>query len=327
MKPLELEALDALQEGRESTLLLLEMIHDDSVRKYIPKDAAFTETELIEALKNLEGLGLVALFKGVGYGTGPRDDGGVAEYRQGRKEVFWWELTLAGRTQAQGKVPSPEIRKDLGVPPRRPRAEGNQNLSESLVGFDARTKDAESVAAWDADRRNRFLLRTGVGRPLSVDVLVWPSILRPRTSINDLIAQARRGISGLETELSTVHKRLLKQEPPDPPSIVAVTLEDAGLSPSEADSVRSGVKSVFFDKPSAWRQLGYDVADASLLSGLSNCGYDDTEAAALREEWAQHINESHLIIDAQRAALFRKLCNERVPEHAPFFVFGIYLVS
>jgi hypothetical protein len=75
------------------------------------------------------------------------------------------------------------------------------------------------------------------------------------------------------------------------------------------------------------RLLGYDVADDVFLSGLSNCGYTDDEKSALRPKWAPHLNKYHLFDDANIAYEFKTIADARVCEHAPFFVFGIYLLS
>lgn len=76
-----------------------------------------------------------------------------------------------------------------------------------------------------------------------------------------------------------------------------------------------------------WRLLGFDVADAGLTSGLSNCGYPQTELATLRTTWASDLNEHHLFTEVERALAFRDVTNRRVPEHAPFSVYALYMVS
>jgi len=43
------------------------------------------------------------------------------------------------------------------------------------MGFDAREMTSPA-RAWHADRRELYLLRPEVERPLSVDALVWPSV-------------------------------------------------------------------------------------------------------------------------------------------------------
>jgi hypothetical protein len=68
------------------------------------------------------------------------------------------------------------------------------------------------------------------------------------------------------------------------------------------------------------------VSDGFLLSGLSNCGYVGSEDRALRERWEADVNEHGLFSEAGPARRFADETNVRVPEHAPFFPFGIYLV-
>jgi hypothetical protein len=70
--------------------------------------------------------------------------------------------------------------------------------------------------------------------------------------------------------------------------------------------------------------LGYDVADYDLLSGLTNCGYAPEEAASLAPVWAPLLNEWHLFGNPGDATAFAAVAEERVPEHAPFFAYGIY---
>jgi hypothetical protein len=57
-----------------------------------------------------------------------------------------------------------------------PNAVRGAGFSEILLGFDARRVSGEVASPWDADRCARFLLRRRVRFPLSVDVLVWPSL-------------------------------------------------------------------------------------------------------------------------------------------------------
>ncbi|HEY2018057.1 MAG TPA: hypothetical protein VGH38_31345, partial [Bryobacteraceae bacterium] len=77
----------------------------------------------------------------------------------------------------------------------------------------------------------------------------------------------------------------------------------------------------------AWRFLGFDITDGSFLSGLSDCGYRDDEHDGLAEVWAGRLNRYHLFDDLDYAFQFRALTNRRVPEHAPFFVIGLWLIA
>ncbi len=78
----------------------------------------------------------------------------------------------------------------------------------------------------------------------------------------------------------------------------------------------------------SWQFLGYDVSDLWCMSGLMNMGfvsgYDGAEA--LRAKWGPHLNASHLFDDPVPAEEFKNFSNQRVKEHAPFYVIGIWRV-
>ena len=42
--------------------------------------------------------------------------------------------------------------------------------------------------------------------------------------------------------------------------------------------------------------------------------------------WGPRLNEHHLFKNAESAFAFRLVTNRRVPEHAPFFVYGLWLI-
>jgi hypothetical protein len=69
------------------------------------------------------------------------------------------------------------------------------------------------------------------------------------------------------------------------------------------------------------------MADAGFCSGLSDCGYRPHEAIPIRERFATELNDFHLFIDQVVAEEFRSLTDRRVAEHAPFYVFGLYILN
>ena len=93
-------------------------------------------------------------------------------------------------------------------------------------------------------------------------------------------------------------------------------LEDDAQMPEGAGPARSG--------SAGYDLLGYDVADYYLMSGLANCGYSPEEAASLAPAWAPLLNEWHLFDNPADATAFAAVTAKRVPEHAPFFAYGIY---
>ncbi|HLZ60671.1 MAG TPA: hypothetical protein VKR06_27305, partial [Ktedonosporobacter sp.] len=72
-----------------------------------------------------------------------------------------------------------------------------------------------------------------------------------------------------------------------------------------------------------WTFLGYDVADEGFISGLSDCGYEASEQR-LRIGWRPYLNDWHLFTKKDQAIKFKKMTDQRVPEHAPFQVYGLY---
>jgi hypothetical protein len=70
--------------------------------------------------------------------------------------------------------------------------------------------------------------------------------------------------------------------------------------------------------------LGYDVADAGRISGLANCGYTEEEIGALATVWGTRLNLFGLLATLADAVAFRRVCDERVPEHAPFWVYALW---
>lgn len=191
-----------------------------------------------------------------------------------------------------------------------------------LIGFDVR-QDCPDVPAWDEERRQRFLLRQDVDKPLSIDASVWPSafdmqerVERPQWTgyVQDLwedLGSLASAAADLGMALRYAAFEVLE---PD----VAV--------PSEL-SWRERVLSV---NPASLQHLnaefvGYDVADYYLLSGLVNCAFTEEERQAAAR-WLPHLNHRHLFASHEPALAFKREADNRVPEHAPFFVFGLWLL-
>jgi hypothetical protein len=212
--------------------------------------------------------------------------------------------------------------------------------AEWLLGYDARAEASGLTGLWPVGRRELFLLRADVAMPLSVDTLVWPSVFdtgqgiglprpeRERLHLAGMSKPAYTGVNaGLWEDLAALRRYLGEHSREvGPHRIIAVSRwsgSGAGLAAVGLDLARTSPQ-----RPdSQWRRLGYDVADGSLLSGLSNCGYRPEEAAPLRAQWAARLNDAHLFDDPNEAGRFCAVADARVPEHAPFFVYGLHLVE
>jgi len=192
------------------------------------------------------------------------------------------------------------------------------HVEEALLGFDAREV---SLPPWDASRRDLYLLRRDVQKPLSVDSTVWPSLFPVD------LPEWRGPNQGLWDDLSRLRASLGQRSSQAHWTVAVSWVSIDGFSkPSpSAGPYREPMTPPAIDP--AWRRLGFDVADAGLTSGLTNCGYLQTEVAGLRASWASDLNEHHLFTDVAKAFAFRDLTDRRVPEHAPFFAYALWLVE
>lgn len=207
-----------------------------------------------------------------------------------------------------------------------------QGVEEALLGFDAREGFLEPGGLWSPERRGDFLLREDVQKPLSVDTAVWPSLFgeglpdseRTRLGLDAMSLPGWRGPNqGLWDSLPRMRSAL--------GPLAAEAHETVAISWVSADGFSKPLASFgpYREKmePEAirtdWTLLGFDVADAGLISGLSNCGYTRAEIAGLRAAWASTLNAHHLFDDVEKALAFREMTDRRVPEHAPFFVYAL----
>jgi hypothetical protein len=176
---------------------------------------------------------------------------------------------------------------------------------EETIGYDLRSIVPDP--SWTVDRRTSYLLRRDVASVRSVDTLVWerpPGLPRPLVpeglwpNLSDLFAAA-----GALDRAGVVAVRITAfgEDEPTPES-----LDPIGPAAERYDL------------------LGYDVADYWQLSGLTNCGYSPEEAASLAPVWAPRLNQWHLFDDPDDAEAYADVTEKRVPEHAPFYAYGIY---
>jgi hypothetical protein len=196
---------------------------------------------------------------------------------------------------------------------------GVRRLGEHLLGFSARTHEGRYDEDWPQARRDLYLLRLDLERPLSTDSAVWPAVPgKPPSG-----PPWHRSVN-VWNDL-----RELRQSPLFPPAsdLVAITLvletlkEDEQAEWQDIDSL-----DVTVDLPASSTRLGYDISDRALLSGLSNCGYSIDDAHQLRPIWGPRLNRYHLFSQPADAVAFKELTDRRVPEHAPFYGYGLYRV-
>lgn len=217
------------------------------------------------------------------------------------------------------------------------------NIDEKLIGFDARRMWLDADVHWGSDRRAHYLLRQDTNPILSTDDFVWPSVFEthqmpgaPEPELDGL------GLSGPERpawigpniplweDLDQLRIHLVSKDSEirRPYWIIAVTCL---AQPRVASRLTLGP---YFGQTNpyvcneAWTFLGHDVSDGSLTSGLTNCGdprKDRMDRAA--KQWSRHLNQYHLFTSLQPADEYREYSDGRVQEHAPFAVYGLYLIE
>lgn len=202
-----------------------------------------------------------------------------------------------------------------------------------LLGFDARE---QFLDGWSEARRKRYLIVRDVRKPYSVDVLVWPSVFGDgMTRDQELEAGSRlrtasvcRGPNAPLWEDLEAVRGALAGVPAQEYTLIAVSEVRVDMLVEQARDY-SGMEPAA--RPTSlnaqWDLLGYDVADRSLFSGLMDSSYAPTDLPGLSRRWAARLNAHHLFSELGDARIFAAEAVQRVPEHAPFLVFALHLVT
>lgn len=196
--------------------------------------------------------------------------------------------------------------------------------NDLLLGFDAREMWLDLKEDWPEGDRLRFFLRQDVIKHLSVDTMIWDSVFQIDTSLSK--PKWIGPIQSLWDNLPTLQTHVYQNEA-KPYWIIAVTLRSDLCDSEELEIWKLRAVHIHPAIPDeTWELLGYDVADEWLLSGLTNCGFDEMteDVEAIRKKYISTLNAYHLFDTLEPAVEFMALSDERVPEHAPFFVFGVW---
>jgi hypothetical protein len=181
---------------------------------------------------------------------------------------------------------------------------------EVLLGFDARRIER---SGYREKLPIDYRLRTEVEDILSVDTMVWPSAVLDAPSWIGPNAPFWEDLDRLRSAPLSSGANW----------IIAAAWRSLGQEATKYGPYPEPTRPGRIDP--AWTFLGFDIADPG-ISGLSNCGYGQ-ERQVLATEWGPHLNRYHLFEDLDRAFAFRAITNARVPEHAPFFVIGLWLIA
>lgn len=200
------------------------------------------------------------------------------------------------------------------------------SVPDLLLGYDAREAWLNFQDTWSAERRQSHLLRQEIVKPLSVDSDVWPSVfeLVPRLTRPDWTGYVQYLWSDLQALTRVVGTGASREA--EQVSCIAVELVSSTTSGTMLAVWQDRVQAVAPPRLAELnrRLAGYDVADYFLLSGLTNCGSPQWTDPQV---WSSVLNQYHLFQDADTAVGFKAEADKHVPEHAPFFVFALWLIE
>jgi hypothetical protein len=212
--------------------------------------------------------------------------------------------------------------------------------TECLVGFDARVVSRSFESEWPRKRCDTYLFKEPGGVPLSADPSVLPTVFDSGSSsfvaghvpdksrwggmdMPDWIGISSPLWSNLEELQDYVHAHTTPSR-----HVYFIALSKV-RTPSLPDlptwPYLQEVAPKCINK--RWSLLGYDVlGTSSLVSGLTNCSYTSAERAEAMTLWGRYINEHHLFRSIKRGVMCVEWTNRRIPEHAPFWLCGLYRV-
>jgi hypothetical protein len=211
-------------------------------------------------------------------------------------------------------------------------------FDEILLGFDAREMSLTGSLGLGpgGGRPTSFLLRQDLDDVLSADTMVWPSIFKTAVSMecgSDLPLPDWIGTNApFWEDLNALRNAIPHGYSHEHPFWLIAATWHADLGFEKEERLEKKVLGPYVARTTpehrdgAWAFLGFDITDSG-ISGLSNCGYDDAERDGLATEWAHQLNRYHLFDSLEHAFEFRTMTNVRVPEHAPFFVIGLWLIA
>lgn len=211
-------------------------------------------------------------------------------------------------------------------------------LESRLLGFDIRRPAKDYVSTlWSQGRRERYLLEPGIEWPLSVDNLAWPSLFKysepvPPVAVLQQLAtissEPESTENGLWLDLSRMREFYNRAGGAHRGIEIGIELvASSGLRSDQFGSPLLDRNPVPSKLPERAVPLGFDVADAALVSALSNCSYKPEEKDQLHVHWSKKLNEHGLFQSLNDAIEFRSISETRVPQHAPFWVYRLYRLN
>ena len=198
---------------------------------------------------------------------------------------------------------------------------------QKILGYQLRVSLSNLKCLWTPNRQAQYLLNTGVIWPLSVDTAVWPNE-KDEYLLSQIFYDHDTIPNGLN--LFDIHKNnnsFAFNNKKNKPIVVAISfLHDNAEYLIEQHKINlSAIKEK--QKYKLLHFIGFDVCNTWLLSGLMNCGIRGPNHEMLRNVFGQSLNRYGLFDDIDKAAHFSIEISKIIPEHAPFFPSGLFVLS
>lgn len=200
-----------------------------------------------------------------------------------------------------------------------------------IIGFDTREMYMSYDQTWSETEKEHFLLRKYINKPLSTFRKVWSSIFIDRVSSEMM---GLLNVFGLWVSLAEMRDYYSNIINPIPKNVWEIAISKQDVEGNQTLRTQSswslGDSFIPQCEPShidpRWLLLGYDVSDDSLWSMLY-ADHGTEEFPNIRQLWSRHLNQHHLFSEINYAIDFAKFANQVDSGHAPFSVYGLYLIQ
>lgn len=202
-------------------------------------------------------------------------------------------------------------------------------MTPQLLGYDARESWLGPAQDWGAAWKPRAVLRRDIVKPLSIERHVWSSVFEQW----GMAEPAYTGLlKGLWDDLSRLQEHVgrwvERHRERGTPTVAAFTvLPSKPAAERFAPELWSDVSPRTLDD--GWRRVGYDVADGSLTSALVTMRPAEAvgDPEGYSAAWGPALNRWHLFDESERAHDFARHSDRALSEHAPFFVYEVWLTA
>lgn len=187
--------------------------------------------------------------------------------------------------------------------------------SQILIGYSIRSLLEDK--SWTQNRRQFFLINPNTDLPKSASTVVWENI-------DDFIEENSDYSLFLNSYGFQNKKELLDLSSYDKNQTDRVMVRTCVHYLHSVPTFVWALNMPSCQDDDGFYFIGYDIADGGMTSGLSNCGYTQDEMKYCQEKYLPFLNNHGLFDNFDIALDFMNYTNERVKDHAPFYIYSLY---